>query len=122
MSKKVKKEQGSKQTRRIIKKKVTPKEYAIYALIALALIFLTSSFVMESVYTQAGRIRVTPQGVREIYEVCIGTRETLDSEDVTVQETLDEEEDTKASEPTPSAKTTPSATPSTANPSPTTTN
>lgn len=100
--------------------KLKAKDYIIYILIALGMIFLSSSFVVESVYNQASRVAVTPEGIKEVYEVCIGNRSELSGANASETEenvTTDEAEPT----PSPTVESTPTAEPSpTAQPSPTT--
>lgn len=71
------------------------RDYLVFLIIAVAMIFLTSSFVVENIYSYADRISTSPEGVAEIYEISIGQREKLDS----VQQTENEDsaEDADAS-------------------------
>ena len=51
----------------------------IYLVISILMTLLTASFVLESVYHNSDSIAMTPQGMKVVYESCIGM---LDFSDV----------------------------------------
>lgn len=44
----------------------------IYLVISILMTLLTASFVLESVYHNSDSISITPQGIKTVYESCIG--------------------------------------------------
>ena len=84
--------------------KFSVRSVLIYLLISVMMTLLTASFVLESVYHNSDSITMTPQGVKAVYESCIGM---LDFSTVAepVQNTAPVQTNTQPSQP--SAEQTP---------------
>ncbi|MBQ3334504.1 MAG: hypothetical protein IJG85_02770 [Eubacteriaceae bacterium] len=51
----------------------------IYLVISIIMTLLTASFVLESVYHNSDSIAMTPQGIKAVYESCIGALDFSDA-------------------------------------------
>lgn len=71
--------------------KHTTRDYIVFFICSFVLIFLTSSFVIENIYNNAGNIAVNQKGIKEIYLAATGQ---LDYNEVTGQETESSKETT----------------------------
>ena len=48
------------------------KDKLMYFFVAFVLIFLTSSFVIEDIYSYSDRIQISKDGIEQIFEASIG--------------------------------------------------
>ncbi|MGL4607329.1 MAG: peptidoglycan-binding domain-containing protein [Eubacteriaceae bacterium] len=52
------------------------KDVVLYIVIMLVLLFLTSSFVVQDVYAVADQLKMTPEGIAEVYAINIGAKKS----------------------------------------------
>lgn len=102
------------------KESTNVKNYIVYFIIAFFMVFLTSSFVIESVYNNADRIVTTPEGVKEIYEVSIGMSsfEKIIEENQNTSTTSNTRTAEPAATPSPTAEVQAQPTPTAEQPAP----
>lgn len=102
------------------KESTNVKNYIVYFIIAFFMVFLTSSFVIESVYNNADRIVTTPEGVKEIYEVSIGMSsfEKIIEENQNTSTTSNTQTAEPAATPSPTAEVQAQPTPTAEQPAP----
>lgn len=67
-----------KKKKEVNQKQSKGKDFIVFIIIAFAMVFLTSSFIVEDVYNYADKITMTPEGVKEIYSVSIGQKSFAD--------------------------------------------
>lgn len=56
------------------------RDYVVFFIVAFVLIFLTSSFVIENIYTVADQLDVSPVGIQAVYLSAIGSTTYEDDE------------------------------------------
>ncbi|MEG0075271.1 MAG: hypothetical protein RR310_03530 [Eubacterium sp.] len=87
-------------------KKNKGRDFVVFLIIAFAMVFLTSSFIVEDVYNYADKIKMTPEGIKEVYSASIGEKTFAD--EVKGNENQNKKSDSKPeATPTPSTKSTP---------------
>ena len=86
------------------------RDYVVFFIVAFVLIFLTSSFVIENIYTVADQLDVSPVGVQAIYLSAIGS--TTYQEDEAAEEVVEsvQEDHAPATTVEPSTSAEPAAT------------
>lgn len=52
------------------------RDLIVYFIVAFALIFLMSSFVIGDVYNNASKIQLTKDGIQQVYQINIGAKPT----------------------------------------------
>ncbi len=94
-------------------KEYKTKDYVVYFIVAFVLIFLTSSFVIEDIYSSSENIVVNPEGVKAVYQSSIGDAVFNDAA-VTVDESQNTDNQSAPTPTTaPTTTTAPSTTPAT---------
>lgn len=101
-----------------VKKPGKGREFLVFIIIAFAMVFLTSSFIVEDTYNYASRLSMTPDGVKEVYEASIGKRTFAEENPTTTAQPTATPTPVATPAATPTPETTPAATPEPTTPTP----
>ncbi|MEG0378333.1 MAG: hypothetical protein RR614_07625 [Eubacterium sp.] len=99
-----------------VKKQGKGREFLVFIIIAFAMVFLTSSFIVEDAYNYASRLSMTPDGVKEVYEASIGKRTFAEENNNPTTTVTPTPTPTTTVAPTPTPEATPEPTTPTATP------